>query len=392
MPDFNGTVRVMVMAWTKIGRRPRHQGRDRPRSGGGHRQPAALPRPVDDNSRLLVEINNVAGARRRLPPRPSRPAAASASADSDKERVVTLAEKQRLAFNVPITGTSIGDYSVKVSLMLPNGESFPKTLALGIRPPGEPVTRRNLIAVNANGGKLTVDDGPLAEFVPGTASATISLGGASTLDVAGILASLDRYPYGCVEQLTSRALPLVYLDDVAVTVGLGADKAVRERVQQAIVKVLADQDASGSFGLWGPYDTGDLWLDSYVTDFLTRAAEKGYDVPKLARDLALDNLANRISYSQDFSNGGQDIAYGLYVLARAGRAAIGDLRYYVENKLGNFATRARQGPARRGAVALRRPSAGGDGVLGGARRAQRQRQHAVAVRLRHARSAIRPRC
>ena len=174
--------------------------------------------------------------------------------------------------------------------------------------------------------------------MPGTASATLSLGGASTLDVAGILASLDRYPYGCVEQLTSRALPLVYLDDVAVTVGLGADKAVRERVQQAIVKVLADQDASGSFGLWGPYDTGDLWLDAYVTDFLTRAAEKGYDVPKLSRDLALDNLANRISYAEDFANGGQDIAYGLYVLARAGRAAIGDLRYYVENKLDNFAT------------------------------------------------------
>ena len=138
--------------------------------------------------------------------------------------------------------------------------------------------------------------------------------------------------------MTSRALPLVYLDDVAVTIGLAADKAVHERVQKAIVGVLSDQAASGSFGLWGPYDTGDLWLDSYVTDFLTRAAEKGYDVPKLARDIALDNLANRISYAEDFDKGGEDLAYALYDLARGSRAAIGDLRYYSESKINNFAT------------------------------------------------------
>ena len=102
--------------------------------------------------------------------------------------------------------------------------------------------------------------------------------------------------------------------------------------------MLSNQSASGSFGLWGPYDTGDLWLDAYVTDFLTRATEKGYDVPELARDLALDNLSNRISYAEDFEHGGEDIAYALYVLARAGRAAIGDLRYYSETKIGNFRT------------------------------------------------------
>ncbi len=83
---------------------------------------------------------------------------------------------------------------------------------------------------------------------------------------------------------------------------------------------------------------GDLWLDSYVTDFLTRAAEKGYDVPDVARTIALDNLANGVAYASDFEHGGEDIAYALYVLARAGRAAIGDLRYYADSKLDAFAT------------------------------------------------------
>ena len=40
-------------------------------------------------------------------------------------------------------------------------------------------------------------------------------------------------------------------------------------------------------------------------------------MPELARDLALDNLSNRIAYADDFQNGGEDIAYALYVLARS---------------------------------------------------------------------------
>ena len=61
-------------------------------------------------------------------------------------------------------------------------------------------------------------------------------------------------------------------------------------------------------------------------------------MPDLARTIALDNLANGIAYASDFDKGGEDIAYALYVLARAGRAAIGDLRYYADSKLDAFAT------------------------------------------------------
>jgi uncharacterized protein YfaS (alpha-2-macroglobulin family) len=126
---------------------------------------------------------------------------------------------------------------------------------------------------------------------------------------------------------------------VAKSVGIAADAAVTERVQKAVYGVLANQSASGSFGLWGPQDAGgDLWLDAYVTDFITRAAENAYDVPDLARDLALDNLSNRIAYASDFTDGGEDIAYALYVLARTGRAAIGDLRYYADSRLDAFRT------------------------------------------------------
>jgi hypothetical protein len=289
-----------------------------------------------DTSRLLVEINNVAGA-----PGDYRLTIEADDgitlATEDQERTITLAAAERTSVIVPIAGALPGDHEVRVTLAPPTGEAFPMDLVLGVRPPGADLTRRNIVAVNG-GGRLTVGADALAEFVPGTTSVTVSLGGAGRLDVAGILAALDRYPYGCAEQLTSRAMPLVYLDEVAASIGLADDKAVRERVQEAIAGVLAKQTSSGGFGLWGPYDGGDLWLDAYVTDFVTRAAERGYDVPETARNIAFDNLSNRLAYAQDFTKGGEDIAYALYVLARAGRAAIGDLRYYAESKLDAFAT------------------------------------------------------
>ena len=335
IPAFNGSVRVMVMAWSA--------------KGVGHaakdvlvRDPvvvtASLPRflRTEDTSRLLVEVNNVSGPAGDY--QLTVTAGDGVGMDAgDAVRTLTLAEGERTGFNMPITGSMVGDYEISVLVASPDGKAYPQSLMLGVRPPGEPVTRNNLVALAVD-GTLTIDAEPLAEYVDGTASVAVSIGGAGRLDVAGILAALDRYPYGCTEQLTSRAMPLVYLDSVAASIGISADVDVRERVQQAIAGVLANQAANGSFGLWGPSYTGNLWLDAYVTDFLMRAGENGYDVAELPRELALDNLSNRIAYADDFTDGGEDVAYALYVLARAGRASFGDLRYYAETKLNDFGT------------------------------------------------------
>lgn len=45
-----------------------------------------------------------------------------------------------------------------------------------------------------------------------------------------------------------------------------------------------------------------------------------------------------MNYAAEFEKGGEELAYSLYVLARSGRAVVGDLRYYVDEKLENFAT------------------------------------------------------
>jgi uncharacterized protein YfaS (alpha-2-macroglobulin family) len=157
------------------------------------------------------------------------------------------------------------------------------------------------------------------------------------MDVPGLLTALDRYPYGCAEQTVSRALPLVYANAVAAQLGIAPDKELKERVQGAIARVFEMQDSSGGFGTWGPSYI-DLWLTSYVTDFLTRAKENGYTVRELPFKQALDRLQNFALNGENFDRGGEDRAYALYVLARNGRAPIGELRYYADTKLDSFTT------------------------------------------------------
>jgi len=331
MPDFQGTVRLMAMAWTD--------------TAVGHasadvvvHDPVVVtlspPRflRLDDTSRLLVEVNNVSGPagsyKVELIPGDGLSTDATVS-------TFDLAVGARNALNLGLTGTGIGDQKLKVIITQPDGVQLVKDLTLGVRAASAPQTVSSLIPIEP-GETLVLDKERFANMVAHSAELSFAVGPIARLDVPNLLDHLDRYPYGCAEQVTSRAMPLLYLNDVAASLGLGTDDALKQRVQDAIADLLTHQTSTGGFGLWGPFDSTDLWLDSYVTDFLLRAKAKGFTVPDQAMQSALDNLGNQVSAATDFDKGGEDLAYALYDLARGSRAAIGDLRYYLEAKLDNF--------------------------------------------------------
>lgn len=331
MPDFNGTVRVMAMAWTD--------------KAVGHavkdvvvHDPVVVtlspPRfmRVDDTARLLVEIANVSGPAGAYQVELST---AKGIETEDGARTVELDEGGRSALDFFLTGTRIGDHDLRLLVTGPNGDALVKTLTLGVRATSAPVTTSVTWPIEP-GESIDLDSGYLAGLIPGTGTVTLAVGPLARLNVPELMLALDRYPYGCAEQVTSRALPLLYLNEVAGLVGLGSDDEVNGRIRTAIADLLSKQTYSGGFGLWGPFSYTELWLDSYVTDFLIRARSFGFDVPERALEMALDNLSNQVSYAADFDQGGEDIAYALYDLARAGRAAIGDLRYYLEARLDHF--------------------------------------------------------
>ena len=63
---------------------------------------------------------------------------------------------------------------------------------------------------------FTFDEAVFAGLMPGTGRATMAIGPIARLNAPGLLAALDRYPYGCSEQTVSRALPLLYLSELGV--------------------------------------------------------------------------------------------------------------------------------------------------------------------------------
>jgi len=327
-PNFNGTVRLMAVAWsdTGVGQAEREM---------VARDPvvisAALPRFLapGDQSRVMLEFVHAAGAAGEMDLEVTAPGLTVGEAPAQ----IALAEKGTVRVALPLSADADGDHRITVALTTPDGTVLRKALTLGVRAndPSIAVTRRLTLGA---GEVLTFDDNVFANLRPATARATLAAGPLARFDMPGLLSQLDRYPYGCTEQVTSAALPLLYVPQTAQASGL---EDVGTRIDGAIARVLTRQSSNGAFGLWQA-GSGDFWLDAYVTDFLLRAQEQGRAVPERALRLALDNLRNRINYAPDFDSGGEDIAYALMVLARAGAASIGDLRYYADTKAEALAT------------------------------------------------------
>ena len=332
IPDFNGTVRLMAVAWSDKGV---GQAEDEILIRDPVVVTASMPRFLapGDQSRLLLEVVHTEGPSGRMG---LDITTSGLSFVSDIPSGLDLGAGEKAVLALPFRAGGVGDHDIRVALTTPDGKQLVKEVMLGVRSndPEVATTRRFSLGV---GDTFTLDSNVMADLRPGTGRAILSAGPLAKLNAPGLLTALDRYPYGCTEQVTSRAMPLLYYGDVAEALGLGNDDQVQTRVDQAVGQILSRQASNGAFGLWRA-SSGDFWLDAYVTDFLSRAKSKGYIVPRQAFTLAMDNLRNRVNYAPDFDKGGEDVAYALMVLAREGAARMGDLRYFADVKAENFAT------------------------------------------------------
>jgi uncharacterized protein YfaS (alpha-2-macroglobulin family) len=333
IPQFNGTVRVMAVSWTK--------------DAVGHvakdviiRDPvvitAGYPRFMapGDTARLRLDIANTDAPDGDYTLTVTTTGGLS-TGSAPLPAKVSLSAGKRSTVTIPLLPQMAGAGRLTVRLARDGGPPVEQTINIPVRSPQLPVTTRLVVDLGPNGQALRVDRQLLAASVIEGSSISVGVTPAAAFDVPSLLMTLDRYPYGCTEQTTSRALPLLYVNDLSLGAGLRQDDALKERIQTAIYAVLNNQSSAGGFGLWSP-GSGDLWLDAYVSDFLTRAREQGYDVPAQAMLAALNNLQNAIGYDADVESRGAEIAYALYVLARNKKASIGDLRYYTDVKLEAF--------------------------------------------------------
>jgi hypothetical protein len=332
IPDFNGTVRLMAIAWSP-------EGVGQAEQDVLVRDPvvvtASVPRFLapGDTSRLLLEVVHATGPTGRMG---LDVAATGVTLAGTVPSGFDLTENGKATFSLPLKAGEVGDHQITIALTTPDGRQLTKSLTLPVRANDPEVSQTRRFSL-AGGDTFTLTGDIFDGLRPGTGQAVMAAGPLAQLNAPGLLQALDRYPYGCTEQITSRAMPLLYFNQVASALDIGNAAEIDAQIQQAVARVLTRQTSDGAFGLWRA-ESGDFWLDAYVADFLSRARATGHAVPDRAFAMAMDNLRNRVNYASDFDDGGQDIAYALMVLAREGAASMGDLRYYADVKAGDFAT------------------------------------------------------
>ncbi|MDZ4858700.1 MAG: alpha-2-macroglobulin family protein [Candidatus Hydrogenedentes bacterium] len=150
----------------------------------------------------------------------------------------------------------------------------------------------------------------------------IVLGASPVLRVFDALKHVIGYPYGCIEQTTSRLMPMYLLKQNSdlVEQQLEKEQNLEAFIQTGIKRLFSMQTDSGGLGFWPgaqtPYDYGSV----YALHFLT-LVKNGRDFELPEENFAqLQNYAKKVS--RDWSNSNESAlylrAYAVYVLALGG--------------------------------------------------------------------------
>jgi uncharacterized protein YfaS (alpha-2-macroglobulin family) len=332
VPDFEGELRLMAVAFDrhKVGEAEAHLTVRDPVVSD-----VVLPRFLapQDQSRLSLSLHNLDGKPGDY--RATFTAQGAVTFPGEHERAVTLATGERQLLTFPMAAADVGIGTFTLHLSGPDGFTVDRQWQIAVRGAQEPITRNTVVTL-ASGKDTELSADLIQSYVPGTAAVSVSLATWRSLPISGVLRSLDRYPYGCIEQTTSRAFPLLYFNDVALLTRDKTDAGVRFRVQGAVNRVIDMQRAEGNFGFWGPSYPAYDWLGVYALDFLFSARAQGYAVSDDAlqrgqawlRRLVQEEPVQQARYEnrpKGLFNATRD--YAAYVLARLGGASLADLRY-----------------------------------------------------------------
>ena len=340
LPDFNGEVRVMALAWTAtaVGQADATMLVRDPVVMTVTAPPFLAP---GDRAQAQLVLTHVSGPPGDVALTVERTEGSVALEPSGLPDAVPVGQGARVPLTLDLTAPETeGPAGLRLSATLPDGRVVTKDLAIPVLRADQPVTRAMRLTL-APGDSVTPDLSTLGGFAPGSGRVTLAAGAYAALDVPAALTLLADFPYGCTEQIASAALPRLYAAGLMPEGAPALPGDVPRDIAQTIAQVLTRQNPEGGFGLWeAAY--GDPWLDAFTTDFLSRARAIGHAVPDANFRRALMNLQNQLNAASDpqymTSDEGATVAYAAYVLARERAAVVSDLRYYADTGTDGFAT------------------------------------------------------
>jgi uncharacterized protein YfaS (alpha-2-macroglobulin family) len=309
MPENLTTFRVMAIASAQlpgakaIGRFGRGESRTRVTTDLAVRP--VLPRVMrpGDVAEIAALVDNLAGTKGRV---------TVDVALKDNDAVVRLVGKSskhadataQLRIPFEIEALRPGKVKVIVSVQLqPQGGGEPLQDAMELE---LPVTfERTMMKRVAHYGSAEKRNEALAvavqqpeEAAPGSLDVEVSM---HTSLLGGYKDNVDdlvEYPYGCVEQTSTRLVPLLALADLGKTYPLGIENA-DAYVKEAFGRLETMQTSEGGFGYWPGAEETHFYATAYATWVLGMAKAAGHDVPADLLSKPRQYLADRLSVWKD---------------------------------------------------------------------------------------------
>ncbi|MEO1653615.1 MAG: alpha-2-macroglobulin family protein, partial [Bacteroidota bacterium] len=172
------------------------------------------------------------------------------------------------------------------------GRIFTQKIDINIRPTVGLVKKSGFGEIKAGSSK---DFSLTHDFLPVTTKAKLVLGKSPMVQFSDNLDYLIRYPYGCLEQITSSVFPQLYVQDLMEVVQPGLQNAslyqaeIRENVQEGLMRLLARQNYDGGLSYW-PGGESSWFGTAYAAHFMIEARDAGYFVDQSTIDLVFKIL------------------------------------------------------------------------------------------------------
>ena len=191
--------------------------------------------------------------------------------------------------------------------------------------------RRNTITMEVEGGQ-TLEIPFTLDGMAGTQEGRITVSSLLPVDLFSRLDYLTSYPHGCLEQVTSKAFPQLYLNYFIQLDENGKDNT-KYNIESAINNLRAYQKSDYSMTNWVGGNYSDPWTEIYALHFLVEAQKQGYNVPQYFIDGLKRYQANKAKQwrnNPDFKWGETIQAYRLFVLALANAPETGAMNRFKE--------------------------------------------------------------
>jgi alpha-2-macroglobulin len=344
VPDFNGTLRVSTLVYgeTDYGNASTETIVRAPLVAE-----VSTPRVMapGDLSTMTVDLQNFSGAAHDFQ---LQVLAQPPLVIADTKHKITLADGAKKTVTFPLRAAEdygVGKFAVNVE---GGGIKVHREFEVAVRAAWPAVLESEPKVLEAL-GPVSLDAAALAGFMPGSVNARLTVSALPPLPFSSAVHDLIHYPYGCIEQTTSKAWA-VLLDDEQAAANFGLDAIAPERRREllagAMSRISSMQIPSGHFSMWGGDSYVNEMLTPYVVDFLLDARDAGVDVPDTVLQKALKRLNDDLlsgghpfyGYEQSNHLRFADEAYSAYVLARVQRAPLGTLRALYDNERGKSLT------------------------------------------------------